>query len=222
MNTDAVVLLLLAVCCVAAAVAQAAEWRPIMMWPAAIVLAASLIVSGELASRTSLAEVVRWAATFQRRQDLAALLLAEALLFGSHAVRLAQGDASTVWRRLGTLPPPSFLLALFFAQVGVMLTVDGLDYGALSWSCAIAFALVFAAATISLRWVLRDTLPRSVLRVGLYGAQVIAGIWLARPPFVARVDPVPLWGDRLATVTVLVTALVLLGWLLQRRRIEKN
>jgi hypothetical protein len=183
----------------------------------ALALAAALAASGELASRTSTAELLRWAASPQRRQDLAALLLAEALLFGSQAVRQAQGPVTRAWRWLGWLPPPSALLSLFFAQVAVMLLVDGWDYETLSWLCALGFAALLAAATALLRWALPDGATRAVLRVGLHGAQAAAGLWLARPAFQTAVDPVPLWGERLAVTAAVVAALAALGWWWQRR-----
>ena len=73
-------------------------------------------------------------------------------------------------------------------------------------------------ASALLRWALPDAATRGVLRVGLHGAQAVAGLWLARPTFQIAIDPVPLWGDRLAILTAVVTALAALGWLLQRRR----
>lgn len=221
MSLDGGVLLLLAACCIAIAALQAAEWPRLLQWAMVLVLTAALAASGELASQTSTAEILRWAASPQRRQDLAALLLAEALLFGGQAVRLAQAhekDAMDWWSRLGWLPAPSALLSLFFAQVAVMLLVDGWDYGTLAWLCALGFAALLAAATALLRWALPDRTARCALRVGLHGAQAAAGLWLARPAFQAAIDPVPLWGDRLGVVAVTVAVLAGLGWLLQRRR----
>ena len=218
MNLDGGIGLLLAACCLAIAALQAVEWPRPLQAALAVALVAALVASGELASRTSAAELLRWAASPQRRQDLAALLLAEALLFGSQAVRMAQGPLTRAWRWLGRLPPPSALLALFFAQVAVMLGVDGWDYGTLSWLCALGFTAVLAVATALLHWALPDAVARCALRVGLHGAQAAAGLWLARPAFQAAIDPVPLWGPRLATVAAVVAVLAALGWLLQRRR----
>ncbi|MFT3812721.1 MAG: hypothetical protein QM740_05025 [Acidovorax sp.] len=217
MSADGSILLLLAACCIVLAALQASAWPRPLQLAMALALAAALAASGELASRTSTAEILRWAASPQRRQDLAALLLAEALLFGSHAVRAAQGQATRWWRGLGWLPLPSALLSLFFAQVAVMLLVDGWDYGTLAWLCALGFALLLAAATALLRWALPDATTRCTLRVGLHGAQAVAGLWLARPAFQAAIDPVPLWGGRLAAVAAVAAALALVGWLLQRR-----
>ncbi|MFT3721780.1 hypothetical protein [Pseudorhodoferax sp.] len=218
MSTDGSVLLALAACCLALAALQAAAWPRPLQWAMALAVVAALAASGELASRTSTAEILRWAASPQRRQDLAALLLAEALLFGSQAVRQAQGQATRGWRWLGWLPPPSALLALFFAQVAVMLWVDGWDYATLAWLCALGFAALLAAATALLRQALPDGATRCALRVGLHGAQAVAGLWLARPPLRAAIDPVPLWGGRLAIVAAVAAALAALGWLAQRRR----
>lgn len=218
MSLDASVLLLLAACCIILGVLQASGWPRPLQGAATLALVAALAASGELASRTSTTDILRWAASPQRRQDLAALLLAEALLFGSLAVRLAQGQATRWWRWLGWLPPPSALLSLFFAEVAVMLAIDGWDYDTLSWLCAPGFTLGLAAATALLHWALPDATARGALRVGLHGAQAAAGLWLARPAFQTAVDPVPLWGDRLAIVAAVVTVLATLGWLRQRRQ----
>lgn len=215
MSLDGSILLLLAACCMVLAALQASEWPRPLQVVMVLALAGALAASGELASRTSTAEILRWVASPQRRQDLAALLLAEALLFSSQAVRAAQGQATRWWR---WLPPPSALLSLFFAQVAVMLLVDGWDYGTLAWLSSLVFALLLAAATALLRWALPDAATRGALRVGLHGAQAVAGLWLARPTFQIAIDPVPLWDDRLAILTAVVTALAALGWLLQRRR----
>ena len=218
MSADGSILLLLAACCIALAALQAGDWPRPLQGAMALALVAALAASGELASRTSTADVLRWAASPQRRQDLAALLLAEALLFGSQAVRQAQGQTTRAWRWLGWLPPPSALLSLFFAQVAVMLLVDGWDYATLSWLCAGGFAALLATATAWLRWALPDETARCALRVGLHAAQALAGLWLARPALQAAVGPVPLWGGRLAIVAAVVAVVAALGWLLQRRR----
>lgn len=213
MSLDGSVLLLLLVCCIAIAAFQAAEWPRSVQLAMALALAAALTASGEIASRTSAAEIVRWAASPQRRQDLAALLLIEALLFGSQAVRLMQTQEKQI---TGWLPPPSGLLSLFFAQVAVMLFVDGWDFGTLSWLCGLGFAGMLVAAGVLLRWALPDPATRCELRVALHGAQALAGLWLARPVFQATIDPVPLWGERLAMVVAIVAVLAGLGWILQR------
>ncbi|MFT3801766.1 MAG: hypothetical protein QM766_11150 [Burkholderiaceae bacterium] len=217
MNADGGIWLLLAACSLVIAALQAADWRAPLRWAMVAAGVLALAASGELASRTSPADLLRWAASPQRRQDLAALLLAEALLFGSHAARLARGRATGLWHALDG-PPPSALLALFFAQVAVMLRVDGWDYGTLSWLCAVGFALILAAASGLLRRALPDTTMRAVVRLGLHGTQAAAALWLARPVLQPRADPMPLWGDRLAILGAAVAALVVLGWLLQRRR----
>lgn len=218
MSTDGSILLMLAACCMVLAALQANEWPRPLQAAMVLALAGALAASGELASRTSTAEILRWVASPQRRQDLAALLLAEALFFGSQAVRAAQGEVTRWWHWLGLLPPPSVLMTLFFAQVAVMMLVDGWDYGALAWLCALFFAFLLVVVAALLRWALPDTETRSALRVGLHGAQAVAGLWLARPLFQIAIDPVPLWADRLAILTAVVTVLAALGWLLQRRR----
>lgn len=218
MNLDGSMLLVLAACCIVLAALQAADWPRALRWTMALALLAALAASGELASRTSTAEILRWAASPQRRQDLAALLLVEALLLSSQAVHLAQGQDTRWWRWLGWLPPPSALLSLYFAQVAVMLLVDGWDYGTLAWFSALGFVAFLTVATALLRWALPACTTRCVLRVGLHGTQSMAGLWLARPAFQTAIDPIPLWGTRLAMVAVVVIVVAGLGWLLQRRR----
>ena len=218
MSLDAGVVLVLAACCLALAALQIADAPRRVQWALGLALFAALVASGELASRTSPSEILRWAAAAQRRQDLAALLLAEALLFGSQALRLAQGDAARglVWA--GWWVPPSALLTLFFAQVAVMLSVDGWDYATLAWLSAACLAALLAALVALARLALPERGLRCALRVGLHGAQATAGLWLARPAFAAAIDPVPLWGERLALLAASVAALAACGWLLQRRR----
>jgi len=221
MNVDGSILLLLVACCIVLFALQAAEWGRAHQCGVALALAVALHASGELASRTSAAEILRWVSSPQRRQDLAALLLAEALLFGSHAVRLAQAQEAALsgwWRRLGWLPPPSALLSLFFAQVAVMLLVDGWDYDTLAWLCGAGFALLLCLAVALLGWALPERPLRCTLRVGLHAAQAVAALWLARPAMQALVDQVPLWGGRLVWVAVIVAALAAVGLLLQRLR----
>ncbi len=217
MSANAAVLILLASCCLGLAVVQAAEWPRTVLWAMSAGLAAAMLASGELASQTSMATVIRWVSAPERRQDLSALLLAEALLFGGQAARRANADGAAAWRLLGLLPPPSLLLALFLAQVALMLTVDGVDYGTLSALWAIGIGAGFAACAGWLRWALPDTRPRCALRVALHGLQAAAGLWLARPPSVAPVDAIPLEAGRLATVAVVIAGLVATGWLIQRR-----
>ena len=127
MSADAGVLMLLMACCITLAALQSDEWPRPLQAAMTLAVVAALVASGEAASRTSTAELLHWAALPQRRQDLAALLLAESLLFGSVAVRQAQGALTGVLRWLGWLPLPTALLALFAAQVSVMLWVDGWD-----------------------------------------------------------------------------------------------
>lgn len=217
-------LTLLATCCLVLAMAQAAEWRIRGLAGLAVVLALTLWLSGEAASRTSMAAVSAWAADAQRRLDLSALLLAEALLFGAQAIVIAQtrtrAEASHWWRWLGGLPPPSLLLTLFFAQVAVMLSVDGIDFGLLSAGGAVLFPPAFVAGAWGLRRLLPDVLMRSGLRLALHAVQVGAGIWLARPAAVAATDPLPsAVGAQVLVLSALVAAAVGLGWLLQRRSI---
>lgn len=218
MSADAGVLMLLMACCITLAALQAVEWPRPLQAAMTLAVVAALVASGEAASRTSTAELLHWAALPQRRQDLAALLLAESLLFGSVAVRQAQGALTGVLRWLGWLPLPTALLALFAAQVSVMLWVDGWDYATLSWWCAVGFAALLVAAAALLRRALPHLDTRCALRVGLHAAQAVAGLWLARPALHPVSDPVPFWGERLATVAAVVLVLACAGWALQRRR----
>ena len=218
MSVDATLLLLLAVCCWVLLALQASLWPRWLQLAAPLGLVALLLATGDLASHTSLTSILQWAANPQRRQDLAALMLGEALLYGCQAIRGAQGQSNWWWRTLSGLPLPSALLMLFFAQVGVMLLVDGWDYQSLSGLCALAFVLLLATARALLHWALANVALRHVLRVGLHGLQALAALWLARPALAPSVDPVPLWGERLAATACVVLALAVIGWWWQRRR----
>ncbi|MPM59766.1 hypothetical protein SDC9_106612 [bioreactor metagenome] len=99
-----------------------------------------------------------------------------------------------------------------------MLLVDGWDYETLAWLCGVGFAVGMCAVTALMGWALPERSLRCTLRVGLHAAQAIAALWLARPAIQAAVDPMPLWGERLAVVAMAVAALAGLGWVLQRRR----
>ncbi|KAF1043004.1 hypothetical protein [Xylophilus sp.] len=224
MSATSAGLALLASCWLVLSMAQAAEWRMGGWAGFAAVLALALWLSGDAASRTSIAAVSAWAADAERRLDLSALLLAEALLFGAQAIMTAQAqtlaEASRWWRWLGALPSPSLLLTLFFAQVVVMLSVDGVDFRLLSAGCAVLFPLAFVAGSWGLRRALPDVLMRSGLRLALHAVQVGAGIWLARPAALAAADPLPsaIGVQGLALAAEIATVMGL-GWLLQRRSI---
>lgn len=224
MSATSAGLALLAACCLVLAMAQAAEWRIWSVAGFAVALALALWLSGEVAGRTSMAAVSAWAADPERRLDLSALLLAEALLFGAQATVIAQArtraEVGYWWRWLGALPPPSLLLTLFFAQVAMMLSVDGVDLGLLSAACAVVFPLAFVAGAWGLRQALPDVLMRSGLRLALHAVQIGAGIWLARPAALAAADPLPsATGMQGLALAAGVATAVGLGWLLQRRSI---
>lgn len=210
------VLVLAAVCLVLAA-AQMSALRPRGLIALAIAIGFGVLATSEVASRTSLAEVLRWVSDPHRRLDLSALLLLEALFFGSHALAEAQGGAGLKWRIVGACPPPSLLVLLFFAQVAAMLAVDGLDYDLVSWLCAIAFGALFVSSAWLLRCVLPDRLMRSGLRVVLHIAQAAIGLWLARPAQAIPTDPTPAMWTRLGVVAAAVLGLMALGWIWQRR-----
>ena len=154
MSIDATLLLLLAVCCWVLLALQASLWPRWLQLAAPLALVALLLATGDLASHTSMASILQWAANPQRRQDLAA-----------HS-----------------------------------------------------FALVLAAISALLHWALPEMSVRHVLRVGLHGVQALAALWLARPVLPPSVDPVPLWGERLAATACVVLALAAVGWWWQRRR----
>lgn len=210
------ILVLTAVCLVLAAT-QMAELRPLALMWMVLAIAGGVLLTGQAASHTSLAEVTRWLSDPQRRLDLSALLLLEALLFGSHAVMIAQDRTGVLWRIVGGLPPPSLLILLFFGQVAVMLAVDGMDYGRVSWLCAIAFGVSFAVCAGLLRWLLPDRLMRSGLRMVLHMIQAAVGLWLARPAQEMPVDDTTVMWERLGLLVAVVLGLLALGWLWQRR-----
>ncbi|WP_454692168.1 hypothetical protein [Achromobacter aloeverae] len=218
MNLPDALLLVLGLACVVLAMAQMADLGPARLGVLALALAAMLVLTGASASRTSVAELGQWLALPQRRLDLAALLLVEALVFGSQAVTAAQGRAALRWRLLGAVPPPSLLIALFLAQVWAMLAIDGIDFDVLAWICAVVFAALFAGGAVLLRAALPDPLMRTGLRLLLHAVQVAAGLWLARPAQPAQPQPTPAMWDRLALLAALVLALAALGWLAQRWR----
>jgi hypothetical protein len=217
MNGTGALLAVLAVCCMLAAMVQLAELKRVALVGMACGLALGLLLAGELASRTSMAEVSAWASHPQRRLDLSAVLLGEALLFGSQAIAIAQGATGFWWRLLGAVPAPSLLLTLFFAQVAVMLSIDGVNYDVLSWCCAIGLPLLFGLGVWLLRGVLPDIVMRSGLRLVLYGMQAGAGLWLARPPAPAVPDPLAPLGRPGWIAVAVVVGLIFVGWALQRR-----
>lgn len=218
MSGDAVVLLLLAVCCTLLCVLQAAEWRGWLRVTLAIGVCVALIALGDLASHTSTATLLDWLRSPSRRQDLAALLLIEAALFGAHAMRVAQATDTRAWRLLGCMPPPSFLLVAFFGQVVLLLNVDGWDYASLSLAYGICTAVIWLAAVIAARWLLPDSTLRALVRIALHVAEVVMGLWLARPVFAVAIEPTPVHGARLAMLAAASAALALIGWLWQSRR----
>lgn len=217
MNLSNTLILVLGVASVVLAMAQTASQGAAQRAAIALALGIALVLAGETASHTSVAELSQWLSTPQRRLDLAALLLIEALVFGSQAMATTQERESTHWRLLGVIPPPSLVIALFLAQVWTMLAVDGVDFEILAWGCAAVLAGLFAAGAALLRALLPDPLMRAGLRLWLHGAQVAAGLWLARPVQNATPSPTPAMWDRLGLVAVMVIILMALGWLWQRR-----
>lgn len=216
MSATGAFLAALLLCCVVLGMAQAAELRRLPLALLAAGLAMMLVLTGELASRTSLAQVAAWASDSQRRLDLSALLLAEALFYMTQALLMAQGDASVRWRWLNCLPAPSLLLSAFLAQVLWMLSIDGVSYSVLSWICALLVALFFMGGALLLRWALPQRLMRTGLRLWLHTAQVAAALWLARPLVLGTADPLPAAGHSLLILAAFVAGLAAVGWALQR------
>lgn len=210
-------LVVLVICCLTLATVQAAEWG----WPQLLITVAALTVAsilcGELASRTSVADVTRWLQQPQRRLDLAALLLVEVVLYGTQAVEIAQRGARPLWRALDALPAPSLLLTLFGLQVAAMLLVDGVSFAALSVVYSAGLAVLAVATVRLMRWLLPDTMLRSGLRLLLYAMQASIAVWLAQPLLTAPVDPVAAMATRLSILLAIAVALAVLGWTLQRR-----
>jgi hypothetical protein len=209
--------LVLGMACVALAMAQMASLSPSRIAAVALALAIALALAGEAASRVSMAELDHWLSVPQRRLDLAALLLVEALVFGNQAIATAQDRTTLRWRVLGLVPPPSMLIALFLAQVWAMLVVDGVDFGTLAWESALVLAGLFALGAWALRVLLPNPVMRTGLRLWLHAAQVGAGLWLARPLAAPGSSPTSAMWDRLAIVALIVISLMALGWLWQRR-----
>jgi hypothetical protein len=220
MNGDAVALLVLWACCISLMVVQAAGWPRTYLVSFSIAVACGMYALGEAASYTSVAKVLQWASDAHRRQDLSALVLVEAVLFGTRALHLAQGDTRSGWRCLDYMPMPSFALALFGGQVMLMLSVDGLDFDFVALLGGVVVALAVSCAASGVRASI-DSSMRSVLRVGLHGIVATSAIWLARGPASAAVDPTPLQTDRLMVVVAAVTGLVLVGALWQRQGWER-
>lgn len=216
MSVESLVVVVLTMSCTVLAFAQFAELRLKALGLVASLLAGGLVFAGDLASHTSIAELGAYVSDPQRRRDLSAILLLEALLFGSQAIAMAPGSPSQGWRSLGYLPAPSLLMTLFLGQVAVMLAVDGADYRVLAWCGAAVFASLIAAGALSLRWLLPEPAMRSGLRIMLHVVQAGAGLWLARPPHELAQSAGPQMLDRLLIVIGLTLVVVALGWLLQR------
>lgn len=217
LNLVQLLVFMLAAVCLTLAAAQMSALRPRGLLVLAIALGVGVLATGEVAGGTSLAEVASWVSDPQRRLDLSALLLLEALVFGSHALAEAQGGAGLKWRLVGACPPPSLLAILLFGQVAAMLGTDGLDYGLVSWVCAVAFAGLFVLGVCLLRGLLPDPPMRSGLRVMLHIAQAAIGLWLARPAQAFPADSAPAMWGRLGVVVSFVFIFMALGWLWQRR-----
>jgi len=222
MSLSNVLLLVLGLSCIVLAMAQMASLGAARLCLVALVLAIALISVGEAASRTSVADLSQWLSAPQRRMDLAALLLIEALIFGNQAIAAVQRRQTLRWKLLGGIPPPSLLIALFLAQVWTMLAIDGIDFEMLAWGCAVMCAVMFSIGASLLRGLLPDPLMRTGLRLWLHGVQVAAGLWLARPDRDAAASPTPAMWDRLGLVAVIVIIFMALGWFWQRRSLWKR
>jgi len=211
-------LLVLAMACIVLAMAQMAGLGAVRTGLMTLLPALALLGLGHIASHTSLAALGQWLALPQRRLDLAAVLLIEALLYSHQAIASSQGQTSRVWRLLALVPPPSLLIVLFLAEVWTMLEIDGIDFSVLTWACALLFPLALLAGATLLHRLLPDPLMRTGLRLCLHAAQLAAGLWLTRPVQQAVQFQTPAMWDRLALLLMLALILMLLGWCWQRRQ----
>jgi len=209
-------LLIVALACIVLAMAQLAGLARWQLGAIALTLAVCLVAAGDAASHTSLAALGQWLAVPQRRLDLAALLLIEALLYSQQALAAAQGRSNHLTRLLAAIPPPSLLIVLFLALVWAMLEIDGIDYEALTAAVAVLFPAALIAGAVLLHRLLPDILMRTGLRLVLHGAQLGAGLWLARPvQHASQFKTYAMW-DRLGVVVLIVLVLMAVGWLWQR------
>jgi len=208
----------LALACIVLAMAQMAGLGALRSCVIGAGLALFLLAIGNTASQTSLAALGKWLALPQRRLDLAALLLIEALLYSQQAIASAQPYLNRYWRMLAAIPPPSLLIVLFLALVWTMLNIDGIDFSVLTWACALAFPLLLLAGAWLLQRLLPDVLMRTGLRLCLHAAQLVAGLWLARPvQQAAQFETQAMW-ERLGLIMIMVAVLMLLGWCWQQRQ----
>jgi len=207
----------LALACIVLAMAQMAGLGALRMCLIAGVLGLLLIGLGTSASQTSLAALGQWLALPLRRLDLAALLMLEALLYSQQAIAGTQHPVNRYWPMLAMIPPPSLLIVLFLALVWTMLEIDGIDFTALTWACALVFPLLLLGGALCLQRLLPDALMRTGLRLCLHAAQLVSGLWLARPVQQAVQFPAPAMWERLGIIVMMAAALMLLGWCWQRR-----
>jgi len=216
MTLTSLLALVLTTCCAVLAVAQFAELGRSAAIIVVLVISGGLILAGDFASRTSLAELNLYVSDPRRRLDLSAVLLLEALLLGNQAIAVAQGQGNIWPRLLGYVPPPSLMITLFLGEVAVMLVVDGADYGVLSLAYAAVCGVLTVTAVLLLRVLLPDPVMRSGLRIMLHAVQAGAGLWLSRPAheLVGMAGPPML--DRLAVVIGSTLIIIALGWTLQR------
>jgi len=212
-----VLLLVLVLACSVLAMTQMANLGAGALGLVSLILGISLIALGPLASHTSLAALGQWLALPQRRLDLAAVLLVEVLVYSQQALVATQGYSPRHARILGLIPPPSLWIALFLGMVWTMLEIDGIDLMTLAWACAFVFPTILLGGAVLLRRLLPDPLMRTGLRLCLHAAQLIAGVWLARPIQQAMQFPTPAMWDQLALLGVIVLSAMALGWCWQRR-----
>lgn len=196
--------------------ASGKSWRG--LWLLAALIAGLLVLCAATASGIGAGDLQRWLQDPQRRQDLAALFLLEALQYGRQALHAAEAPERRApyqptdsratpphrfagfrpWQRnlpwqtwLGWLPPPSFLLAQFLLLVFVMLHIDGIDY---HW-LAIGVALLTALSTLGLAGLLRLCLPHAHQRRGMrllcHALLCIAALWLSSPSLTPTASDTP-------------------------------
>ncbi len=223
MSVDSLAMLMAMLCVLSLVhgIVQMSLQRPITILLTVLCFALWIILSSEMAAYTSLAQVVAWASNPERRQDIAALMILESLLLGSQAVAAASDRCPTAWQWAGKIPPPSLFATLYFMQLWLMLSIDGIDYASVSWVFASVFIGLFIPAVFVVRKLLTSSVSRSCIRLGLYATQAGIAIWLTRPSHLPMADKVSLKTGPLLVVATLAVLFMALGWIWQRRIFRK-
>ncbi len=223
MSVDSLAMLMAMLCVLSLlhGIVQLSLQRPITILLTVLCFTLWIILSSETAAHTSFAQVVKWASEPERRQDIAALMIVESLLLGSQAVAAASDRSPTAWQWAGKIPPPSLFAALYFLQLWLMLSIDGIDYASLSWGFAAVFIGLFVPAVFVAGKLLTSCVSRSCVRLCLYVTQAGIAIWLTRPSQLPMADKVSLKTGPLLVVATLTGLFMALGWVWQRRIFRK-